>query len=82
MVENNVITPVMTILERVKVRVDESKKNTELMATTLQTRIKDTQKKMLRNLTIKKGKVLGQEKQMAREERKKETRISHKSIHH
>jgi len=54
MAENNEMSQVMKILERIQARMDESKNKMELVATLLQTLVNDTQRKIMTSLKLKK----------------------------
>ena len=81
MVGTNKIARLIKMMESMQVRMDESENKTELMAITIRTLSRAPQRKMVKNLIMKKGKMMGKEKQMSRRERKRGKRMLQKPIH-
>ena len=71
MAGNNDIPQLMKMMEMIQSRIEESKKKIEIIVTTLQTLIKDIQRKMVRNIIMKNEKMKERDSQEMRKKKRR-----------
>ena len=71
----------MKMLQRIYAKIDENEKKIELMATAFQIIIQDTPKEDGKKRITRKGKMMGNEKQVASRKGKKVKKMFQKFIH-